>query len=120
MRHGQVRERYVRMFILGKLHVLTRTVSTEHERQKKTGKHKRATCEYSFNHHAVCKEGFLFLYDLGAKQFKTLQKHRKENGPVPREHGLIGLIPATTYPFEVVSDAVHFIRLYYAEVQGIP
>lgn len=107
------------MFILGKLHAVIRTGSTEHARQKKAGKRKRATCEYSFDHRAVCKEGFLFLHDLGAKQLKNLQRHLKENGPVPREHGVIGHVSATTYLFKVVSNAVHFIWLY-AEVHGIP
>ena len=50
---------------------------------------------------------------------KSLQKHLRANGPVPREHGLVGHMPATTYAFEVVSDAAHFIR-NFAECYGIP
>ena len=49
---------------------------------------------------------------MGIKQLKNLQKHLRENGPVPREHGLTGRVPATTYPYEIVHDAVHFIRNY--------
>ena len=108
------------MLILGKLQAISRvTDSIQHARQSKAGKRKRVTCEYCFDDRVVCKDGFLFLHDVGTKQLKNLQKHLKANGPVPREHGLTGHVPATTYPFEVVNDAAHFIR-NYAEVFGIP
>ena len=35
------------------------------------------------------------------------------------EHGLLGHVPATTYPFDVVSDAAKFIK-NFAEINGIP
>ena len=38
---------------------------------------------------------------------------------MPREHGLLGHVPATTYPFDVVSDAAQFIK-NFAEINGIP
>ena len=108
------------MLILGKLQAISRVSdSTQHARQSKAGKRKRVTCEYCFDDRIVCKDGFLFLYDLGTKQLENLQQHLKANGPVPREHGLTGHVPATTYPFKVVNDAAHFIR-NYAEVYGIP
>ena len=53
------------------------------------------------------------------KQFKNIQKHFQSNGLVPREHGLTGHLPATTYSYEAVSDGVHFICAY-AEIFGKP
>ena len=41
----------------------------------------------------------MFLHNVGPKQLKDLQKHLKENGPVPRQHGLIGCVPTTTHSF---------------------
>ena len=108
------------MLILGKLQVLTRATDTiQHARQSKLGKRQRITCDYSFDHRRVCRDAFLFLHNIGTKQLQNLRKHLQENGPVPWQHGLVGRIPATTYRYEVVSDAVHFIRSY-AEVFGIP
>lgn len=108
------------MLILGKLQVLTRATDTiQHARQSKLGKRQRVTCDYSFDHRRVCRDAFLFLHNIGTKQLQNLRKHLQENGPVPWQHGLVGRIPATTYRYEVVSDAVHFIRSY-AEVFGIP
>ena len=49
----------------------------------------------------------------------ALKSDKQDNGPVPREHGLTGRMPATTYPYEIVNDGVYFIR-NYAEVYGIP
>ena len=43
----------------------------------------------------------------------------RENGPIPREHGLAGRVLATMYPYEVTYDAVRFI-CNYAEIYGIP
>ena len=103
------------MLVLRKLHVLSRaTDSTDHVRLGK-----RVTCNYFFDHRPVCKASFLLLHDMGAKQLKNLQKHLRECGPVPREHGLTGRAPATKYPYETVMDAVSFIR-HHAIVFGIP
>ena len=108
------------MLILGKLQVLSKGADSlpQHARATK-GKRTRITCEYQYDHRHVCKEAFMFLHDVGPKQLKNLQKHLKENGPVPRQHGLTGRVPATTHPFEVVHDAALFIR-NFAEVHGLP
>ena len=50
---------------------------------------------------------FLHISDLGL------------NGPVPIIHGNPGMLPSTTYPFEVVRDAEQFIN-NHAEVHGLP
>ena len=100
------------MLILGKLHAISKSSdSIQHARQLKPGKRKHVTCGYCFNDRLVCKDGFLFLHDLGTKQLKNLQKHLRANGPVPKEHGLVGQMPATTYLFEVISDAAHVLPL---------
>ena len=67
----------------------------------------------------MCKDAFILLHDIGTKQLKNLQKHLRNNGPIAREHGLIGRMPATTYPYSIVSEGARFIR-NYAEVYGIP
>ena len=57
-----------------KLQILSRTTdSTRHARQTKLGKRKRVTCDYCFDHRHICKDGFLFLHDMGIKQFKNLE-----------------------------------------------
>ena len=61
---------------------------------------------------------FLFLHDLGTKQLNNLVKHLRANGPVTREHGLVGHMPAITYLLEVISDAMHFIQ-NFAKCYGI-
>ena len=107
------------MLLLGKLQVMSRVGDTiQHAGRAKLGEH-RVTCDYRFDHRHVCKDSFMFLHDIGTKQLKNLQKHLQDNGPVPRQHGLTGHAPATTYPYEITYDAVHFIR-NYAEVFGIP
>ena len=100
--------------------MLTRPSDTiKHARQPKPGKRQRVTCDYRFDHCQVCKGGFLFLHDIGTKHLKNLQEHLRENGPIPREHGLAGRAPATMYPYEVTYDAVCFTH-NYAEIYGIP
>ena len=85
------------MLLLGTLQVLTRAIDIiQHARQTKLGKRQRITCDYSFDHRRVCRDAFLFLHDIGTKQLQNLRKHLQENGPVPRQHGLVGHILATT------------------------
>lgn len=108
------------LILLGKLQVLTRASDTiQHARKQKPGKRQRVTCDYKFDHRHVCRDGFLFLHDICTKHLKNLRKHLLDNGPVPRQHGLVGHTPQNTYPYEVTYDAVHFIR-NYAELFGIP
>ena len=57
----------------------------------------------------------MLLHNIGTKQLQNLRKHLQDNGPVPRQHGLTGSSPATTYPYEIIQDASHFLR-NYAEV----
>ena len=62
----------------------------------------------------VLPVGIVLMTELYARMafcsFVTLEPNlQRANEPVPREHGLVGHMPATTYPFEVISDAAHFI-----------
>ena len=105
------------MLVLGKLQVLSRTTeATHHARKTKLGKRKRVTCDYHFDHRNVCRDGFVFLHDMGTKQLKNLQKHFRENGPIPRQQGHA---PVTTYPYMIISGAIHFIR-NHSGIFGIP
>jgi hypothetical protein len=107
------------MFILGKLHVMSRAGELTSHARKKGDKRQRVTFSYAFDHRQVCKQAFMFLHDLGEKQLKNIAKHLKSNGIVPPVHGNTGKVPSTTYPFEVVRDVVQFIS-NHAEVHGLP
>ncbi|KAK3742543.1 hypothetical protein QZH41_005608 [Actinostola sp. cb2023] len=56
---------------------------------------------------------------LGSKSFKNLKKHFKDNGLVPRLHGLKGKKPHNTYPFEVIENIVKFLNTYASD-NGLP
>ena len=57
------------MLILGKLHAISKSSdSIQHARQLKPRKRRRVTCGYCFDDGLVCKDGFLFLHELGTKQ----------------------------------------------------
>ena len=107
------------MLMLGKLHVLSRAGESTTHARRKGPKRQRVTYSYAFDHRQVCKQAFIFLHDIGEKQLKNFTKHLKVNGPVPIIHGNTGKMPSTTYPFEVVRDAVQFIN-NHAEVHGLP
>ena len=102
------------MLLLGKLQIISKAQdATHHACQITAGKRKRVTCEYAFDSRPVCRDGFLFLHNLGSK----LQHHLKLNGGTWTT--LLGHVPETTYPFDVVSDAAKFIK-NFAEINGIP
>ena len=75
------------MLLLGKLHILSRAGEPINHAHKKGGKYQRVTYNYAFDHHEVCKKAFLFLHNIGEKQFKNMVKHLRENGPIPIVHG---------------------------------
>ena len=75
------------MLLLGKLQVISKAQDdTHHARQTTAGKRKCVTCEYAFDRRPVCRDGFLFLHNLGSKQLKNLQHHLKLNGPVNMDY----------------------------------
>ena len=108
------------MFLLGKLQLLIRDPSTvHHARSSKAVKKQRLTAAYAFDHRIVCHKAFCFLHSIGEFTLRALRKHIIEVGPIPREHGLKGRKAYNAYPFEVVSDAITFIK-NYACVFGLP
>ena len=98
------------MLLLGKLHILSRAGEPINHARKKGGKRQRVTYNYAFDHREVCKKAFLFLHNIGEKQFKNMVKHLRENGPIPIVHGNVGKLPSTVYPFQVVVDVVQYIK----------
>ena len=108
------------MFLLGKLQLLIRDPGTvHHARSSKAMKKKRLTAEYAFDHRRICQKAFCFLHNIGEFTLRVLRKHITEVGPVPREHASKGRKAYNAYPFEVVCDAVTFIK-NYACVFGLP
>jgi len=107
------------MLLLGKLHVLSNAGDSTSHARKKGPKRVRVTYNYYFDHQEVCKKAFIFLHDTSEKQFKSITKHLKDNGPVPMIHGNTGKVPKSTYPFEVTYEAIQFIK-NFAEIHGLP
>ena len=115
------------MLILNELQVLSKGVDSFPQHACATkGKLTRITCEYQYDHHHVFKEAFMFFYDVSPKQLNILQKHPKENWPVPpTQHGLTKHVPAVnpscvgTHSFEIVHNPALFIR-NFTKVHGLP
>ena len=108
------------MFLLGKLQLLIRDSSTvSHARSFKPAKKRRLTATYAFDHRIVCQKAFCFLHCLGEFTLCSLKNHLMEIGPVPREHGSKGHKAYNAYPFDVVADAITFIK-NYSTVFGLP
>ena len=108
------------MFLLGKLQLLIRDPgSISHARSTKAAKKQRLTVAYALDYRTVCQKAFCFLHCIGEFTLRALRKHITEFGPVPREHGSKGHKAYNAYPFEVVKDAIEFIK-NYASVFGLP
>ena len=100
-------------FLMGKLQVGIRdTTTVSHARSEKKAKKQRLSCQYSFDHRVICQNAFCYIHDIGNYTLRALRKHISECGPVPRQHGNKGRKAYNAYPFEVVSNAVKFIRNY--------
>lgn len=109
------------IYLLGKLQVLGKgsDASVSHSRKTSSSKRQRITYQYAYDHRVVCKPAFCFLHCIGEKVLKNLQKHLKENGITPREHGNVGRQPRNAFSFETVQKIVDFIT-NYATVFGLP
>ena len=60
------------MFLLGKLQAVSETQDDVRHARASPGKPKCVTCDYRFDgSRSVCKDGFLFLHDLGTKDLKN-------------------------------------------------
>ena len=108
------------LFLMGKLHVSIRDPTTvAHARSKKAVKKQRMSCQYAFDHRLVCQNTFCYIHEIGNFTLRALRKHVSENGPVPQQHGSKGRKAYNSYPFDIVSKAVEFIK-NYALVFGLP
>ena len=108
------------LFLMGKLQVLITDPSTvTHAGSTQAAKKQRRRAVYAFDHRVVCQHTFCFLHNIGEFTLRALRKHIVEAGPYPREHGSKGKKAYNAYPFEVVSDAVEFIK-NYSTVYGLP
>ncbi|XP_070549349.1 uncharacterized protein [Ptychodera flava] len=74
---------------------------------------------YKFDGVKVCEKVWRYCYYVGETAFKNLKRHYKENGVIPRQHGLKGRKPVNTYTFEVIEDVVQFL-IRYADEKGLP
>ncbi|XP_070552713.1 uncharacterized protein [Ptychodera flava] len=74
---------------------------------------------YKFDSVRVCEKVWRYCYYVGETTFKNLKRHYKENGVIPRQHGLKGRKPVNTYTFEVIEDVVQFL-IRYADEKGLP
>ncbi|XP_070576723.1 uncharacterized protein [Ptychodera flava] len=74
---------------------------------------------YKFDGVKVCEKVWRYCYYVGVTAFKNLKRHYKENGVIPRRHGLKGRKPVNTYTFEVIEDVVQFL-IRYADEKGLP
>ena len=108
------------MLLLGKLQVLARgTDSVSHARRVTQAKRQRVTFQYAYDHRLVCKSAFCFLHTIGEKAMKNIQKHLKDIGATPRDHGNKGQLPHNAFTFDTVQNIVGFIT-NYATIHDLP
>lgn len=65
--------------IVWKNHVLSKAGESTSHPCKKGPKHAHIIYNYASDHWAVYEDAFLFLDDIGEKQFKNMTKHLKVN-----------------------------------------
>ena len=99
---------------MGKLQILINDPSTVHHARSSQSlrKKQRLRVKYAYDHRMVCQHAFCYIHDIGEFVLRSLEKHVLESGPCPREHGSKGRKAPNTYPFEVVVNAVEFIKNY--------
>ena len=108
------------LFLMGKLQVCIRDSATvTHARSRTATKKQRVSCQYAFDHRLVCQNAFCYIHEIGNFTLRALRKHIGESGPVPRQHGNKGRKAYNAYPFDVILNAVGFIK-NYALVFGLP
>ena len=108
------------MLLLGKLQACMHDPEVvSHARKVTASKRQRVTFKYVYDHRSVCKASFCFLYGIGEKALKNLQKHLHSNGVIPRTHGNKGKLPSNAFSFETVQFIVQFIK-NYAVINGLP
>jgi len=67
----------------------------------------------------VCRNAFLFYYDISLKKLKFFQSHLNEVGLIPIQHGNFGKKPGNAYS----ENERNFVRLFminFSAVHGLP
>ena len=90
------------------------TMKTKHHSAKDRS---RASMKYCLFGKQVCRNTFLFAFNMGIKQYKNLCKHYDENGFVPRVHGNVGKRPSNSYSVEDEKKAVDLLRILPISMQ---
>jgi hypothetical protein len=67
----------------------------------------------------VCRETFLFYYDISLKKLKYFQNHLNEVGLIPPEHGNIGKKPGNAYS-EEDKNSIKLFMINFAATHGLP
>lgn len=67
----------------------------------------------------VCRETFLFYYDISLKKLKYFQNHLNEVGLIPVDHGNIGQKPGNAYS-EEDRDFIKSFIINFAATHGLP
>ena len=108
------------MIVMGHLQQLransSSTMKTKHHSAKDRT---RASMKYCLFGKQVCRNTFLFAFNMGIKQYKNLCKHYDENGFVPPVHGNVGKRPSNSYSVEDEKKAVDFIK-NFADIHAMP
>jgi len=105
------------MAILGQLAALEHRDTTAGGLHKKEVQRQRNRAVFYFQG-KVCRSAFLFLYGIGVKRFKNLQKHYDQHGLSARTHGNFG---KTTHHATTMEDAQHALTFLfeYAEIHAL-
>ncbi|XP_062616042.1 uncharacterized protein LOC134277748 [Saccostrea cucullata] len=105
------------IYILSKLE--DQLVQTDGSVGSKGSKRERQRFRYSFQVVEICECAWRSIFEIGRAEYKSLKKHFKDNGTIPRVHGLTGKKSNHGYPFYVIEAAVLFIKRY-ADQYGLP
>ena len=86
--------------------------TTERSKHKKQGERKHTRNDYYFRGRRICRTIFQYIHGIGETQLDKLNKHYRDEGVVPRVHGLKGKLPAKALSFEDTRRVVDFIVNY--------
>jgi hypothetical protein len=97
-----------------------RTTSKESSSGRTTTARSRQKYTYRINSDRyVCRETFLFYYDISLKKLKYFQNHLREAGITPPDHGNVGKKPDNAYS----EEDKKFVKLFlvnFSATHGMP
>ena len=67
----------------------------------------------------VCRDTFLFYYDISIRKLKYFQHHLSEVGIIPPNHGNVGKVPINAYSEEDKLN-VKLFMINYSSLHGLP